>query len=228
MRADSIRADLARKPDPFPAAAPSSASQPADTSWQQTVRAGASPTAAAEDECLQRDGESAADWVLSALSKSQNGASQGLSSNGSTGASSVGRSNGTAGPASWLSSGNGRPTADSGRHPDAAAGRRSAPAQDPEPWVHNGAAGSGAEALARATLRSASAPVDVPKTALARRTGPERRDVQRRSRFWGRSPAGHTDDEASSSEDSGEPWGSSDANTPSASSSGGGVVACCL
>jgi len=87
-----------------------------------------------------------------------------------------------------------------------AADRGSAPAVDPEPWVHNGAAGSGAEALARATLRSASAPVDVPSAGprpLQHHKASEQRRDKHRVRISGGPLAGHTDEEASSSDDDG-------------------------
>ena len=216
----SIRAELARKPDPFSGANTSSASRPASLSQHSPATAGGSSvTAAADEDCGQRGGESAADWVLGALSKSQNGASQEAPHSVGAGAGSRPSSNGTAGPASWLSGSDRRPAGGHVIDLDAVAGRRqSTPAQDPEPWVHNGAAGSGAEALARATLRSASAGLDVPPAAPA--TGLEGRDAHHQARLWSHPLAGHTDDEASSEEEgSSEPWRSSDADTSSSLSS---------
>ena len=199
---DSARADMARKPDPFfPASAHSSpALQRSNGARPAAPGAGASPAAPQEADCEQSRGESAADWVLSALSKSssQNGASQRSATNGSA-SSSGSTSNNAGGSALWLPGSKQRVI-----NLDTAAGSDAASALDPEPWVHNGAAGSGAEALARATLRSASAPVDVPSAGLSmrERQAPEQRQHGHRLLRWGRHLAGHTDDEASSSDES--------------------------
>ena len=204
---DSARADLARKPDPFfPAASHSApASQHSSSSSNgarpAAFRDGAGAAAPSEADCEPSSGQSAADWVLSALSKpaSQNGAS-GRPVSGSSASSNGSSHNGASGTPAWLVGGRQRDI-----NLDAAANRGSAPALDSEPWVHNGAAGSGAEALARATLRSASAPVDVPFAGLRAQPhgAPDQRTEQHRVRSWGRPLAGHTDDEASSSDDDG-------------------------
>ena len=197
---DSARADLARKPDPFFPASPrsSSAAQHSSGARPAAPSGGAGVSAPEEADCDHSGGESAADWVLSALSKpsSQNGASRHAASNGSAGSSNTNSNGAHAAP--WLPGSKQRVI-----NLDAAAGRGFAPVSDPEPWVHNGAAGSGAEALARATLRSASAPIDVPSAGAAPRTNeaPKQRTEGHQWLSWRRPSAGHTDDAASSSDD---------------------------
>ncbi len=211
---DGARADLARKPDPFFPAASDSA--PAAHHSSNGVRPaafrngnGAGPAAPSEADCDASGGPSAADWVLAALSKpsshngAQNGASGRPASGGGAGSSDSGSHNGASNTPSWLAGSKQRVI-----DLDAAAERGSAPAPDPEPWVHNGAAGSGAEALARATLRSASAPIEVPSAGLRpqqHHKASDRRQEQHRARSSssGRLLAGHTDVEASSSDDDG-------------------------
>ena len=202
---DSARAELARKPDPFFPA--DSHSAPAAEHSSNGARPavfsnGASPAAPSEADCESSGGQSAADWVLSALSKpsSQNGASLRPASESSASSSGI-IHKGASGMPSWLASSKQRVI-----DLDAAAARGSGPALDPEPWVHNGAAGSGAEALARATLRSASAPIEVPSVGARPQQHYQasgQRTEQHRMRSWGRPLAGHTDDEASSSDDDG-------------------------
>ena len=218
---DGARADLARKPDPFfPAASPNaSAAQRSSNGARPAAFSngngnGAGSAAPSEADCDPSGGPSAADWVLAALSKpssSQNGASGRPASGGSASSSDSSSRNGASKTPSWLAGSKQRVI-----DLDAAANRGSAAALDPEPWVHNGAAGSGAEALARATLRSASAPIDVPSAGprlQQHHKASEKHREQHRVRSSGRPSGGHTDDEVSSSDDDGGSASLSDADS---------------
>lgn len=83
--------------------------------------------------------------------------------------------------------------------------------EDPEPWVHKGTAGSGAEALARATLLSAASDKGWHRGQLVSEAAWSEAGLQRRESSGGywqplrASLVGHTMDECSSSDDESEP-----------------------
>ena len=199
------RAGMARKPEPpQPAAStPSPGRQAVTASLSHggvPAYGGAAPAglaAAASDAGAEVECEGGlADWALNSVEKAFRGAEP---SSGQAAPSS-----GQAAPSSGVPS-HGSDSAGSATDQQA-----SSRVEDSEPWVHKGSAGSGAEALARATLRSADMGANGrPQQQQQQRGGPdaEGRSTESDSGYWQSWSAtlkGHTHDEDSSSDEDGD------------------------